>query len=826
VSNEASQRTPAPGGSAGVKLDLLLDSILERYRKGERPSLSEYTEKYPELAERIREVFPALELLGGVERKAGRGDGGPPGGSTSAPSAIPSPEVRRLGEYRLIRELGRGGMGVVYEAEQEPLGRRVALKVLPFHSLMDERRLDRFRREARAAASLKHPNIVAVHGMGDEGGIHYYSMDLVEGQSLEKVLLEVRRLRARGTSPATVSGASSPDDSLSTSIAFGLLGDSFGIPTPQALVTSPCPRLLANPLPATSSRSLRHYHQSVVRLVSQAAQGLSYAHARGVLHRDIKPSNLMVDMAGRAWVADFGLAKLADTEDLTRSSEIVGTFRYMAPEQGEGRPDPRSDVYSLGLTLYELLTLEIAFPRRKAHSKNLKPESPPAPRKVDRSIPRPLETIVLKAIQEQPEERYQSAAELAEDLQRFLNADPIRARLPGPAHRLNLYLRRRRLAVGVAGALAASMAAAVSLWTTIKPPRNPECLVAIDLDGDKHIDFVTANSGSNTLSFLLNDGKGDFTVGGHSRVAEIPLSAAAADFDGDGRPDLAVASNGGRDLILLRNAGNGSFEKTARIALGVGSNYLAAADLDGDQKIDLAVSVRGNAIYILRNLGCGLLEKSEVLETEGAAGNLSLADLDNDGDQDVACSNPVEGQKTNLAIFMNTGSGRFSLADHYDLGGAAWGIRPADLDGDGDLDLAVAFNSYARIDLLWNDGAGRFPVIEKIALNSLSRSIASGDFNGDGNIDLACAGSEGSYVCVLTNKGNGKFGPPAELSGGLKPQWIETADLDGDGDLDLATANFQTNDVTLFFNDGNGHFQRTRTVALGPWWRPDLLWPR
>jgi hypothetical protein len=181
---------PSDSGSGSSRLDELAEEFARRHQRGERPSLTEYTERYPELAEQVRELFPALALLQQVRPQPGAATGsyrpGSPGGG---------PPLERLGDYRILREVGRGGMGIVYEAEQESLGRHVALKVLPAHALLDQGRLERFRREARAAARLHHTNIVPVYGVGEQGGLHYYVMQFIQGQALDQVLDELTKLR-------------------------------------------------------------------------------------------------------------------------------------------------------------------------------------------------------------------------------------------------------------------------------------------------------------------------------------------------------------------------------------------------------------------------------------------------------------------------------------------------------------------------------------------------------------------------------------------------------------------------------------------------------
>jgi serine/threonine protein kinase/WD40 repeat protein/Tfp pilus assembly protein PilF len=441
----------------------LAEAFLARYRRGERPSVTEYAEKYPELAEQIRDLFPALVLM----EKAGSVEA--PRSAFSAGTEVVGqrPLPQHLGDYRILREVGRGGMGIVYEAVQESLGRHVALKVFSTHGLLPATHLERFRREARAAARLHHTNIVPVHGVGEQDGVHYYAMQFIQGQGLDAVLQEVRRLRSmKGPSTADEPG---PGADRTQTLCRGLLTGRFAGEANSGMTqVAVDPEASTAPGPAhrtgLTAQPDSLYYRSVARMGVQVAAGLDYAHQQGILHRDIKPSNLVLDARGTVWITDFGLAKpLASPgvergEDLTQTGDIVGTLRYMAPERFHGWSDPRSDVYGLGVTLYELLTLRPAFadcdrPRlidQVAH------EDPPRPRKLDRSIPRDLETIVLKAIDKEPGRRYQTAAELGADLGRFLAGEPVRARRVGVWERAAKWARRRP---AVAALLAVSAAA-------------------------------------------------------------------------------------------------------------------------------------------------------------------------------------------------------------------------------------------------------------------------------------------------------------------------------------------------------------------------------
>src|SRR6516162_7537451 len=217
--------------------NLLADEFADRYRRGERPTLSEYTDKYPELADEIRELFPALVA---IEQFGSRAD--EPTGPRSAQAETTRPIPERLGDYRIVREIARGGMGIVYEAVQESLGRHVALKVLPHHRLSDPSQLERFRREARAAAMLHHTNIVPVFGVGEDNGVHHYAMQYIKGQSLDAILHEVKRLRrAKPGDPACLP-ASGEDAGLAASVAIELVSGRFagqgGAPAQTASVPS------------------------------------------------------------------------------------------------------------------------------------------------------------------------------------------------------------------------------------------------------------------------------------------------------------------------------------------------------------------------------------------------------------------------------------------------------------------------------------------------------------------------------------------------------------------------------------------------------------
>jgi eukaryotic-like serine/threonine-protein kinase len=437
-------RTDQPGSLEAILAEVA-EELTRQLQAGVAVDVEAYVARHPEHAGPIRHLLPALERLADLGRSGLREISG------TAPPAVPGPDVapRLLGDYRLLREVGRGGMGVVYEAEQVSLGRRVALKVLPPHRV-DPIRLRRFEREARAAGRLHHTNIVPVFGFGQEDGTSYYVMQFISGQPLDVVIDELRRLRREvegGAAPASGPPASVAGDAAPTATsAARSLRDGRSIPEGADGAGGPGPLGGADPAAEESatpfltgaaswSSSRRAYARNVARVGVQVAEALEYAAGQGVIHRDIKPSNLLMDQRGTIWVTDFGLAKAAGQEDLTGTDDLVGTLRYMAPERLRGLLDRRSDVYALGLTLFEMLALRPAFggSDRGEILRQITRGEPPRLEGIDPSIPRDLATVVHKAIARHPDDRYQTAGDLAADLNRFLEDRPIAARRHGPA---------------------------------------------------------------------------------------------------------------------------------------------------------------------------------------------------------------------------------------------------------------------------------------------------------------------------------------------------------------------------------------------------------
>jgi tetratricopeptide (TPR) repeat protein len=322
-------------------------------------------------------------------------------------AAVAKPAQRpRVAGHEILAELGRGGMGAVYLALDRDLGRRVALKVLPPSYAAGGRGRDRFLREARAVARLQHANIVPVHDLGEDDGAPWFTMEFVEGRTLADA---VARLRAKVARPETLVGAD--------------LAEAGGFAPRDA-----------------------SYADAAARLALELAEALAHAHAAGVVHRDVKPSNVMLRKDGRAMLFDFGLADVAAEGSLTLTGAFMGTPHYASPEQALGRADAdhRTDVWSLGATLYELLTLAQPFQAATAHAvlAKVQKDDPAPPRALNPRVPADLAAVCLTAMEKDPARRYLTAADFAADLRRFLANEPVAARPVGPLGRLARRVQR------------------------------------------------------------------------------------------------------------------------------------------------------------------------------------------------------------------------------------------------------------------------------------------------------------------------------------------------------------------------------------------------
>jgi serine/threonine protein kinase/tetratricopeptide (TPR) repeat protein len=638
--------------SAADPFGQIADEFVEAFRQGKNPSVEEFAGRYPEHADEIREVLPALLLM----EKAKSGDDTT---GQSRRAGIAAAPMQQLGDYQILREVGRGGMGVVYEAQQLSLSRHVAIKVLPAHALLDPRQLGRFQREARAAARLHHTNIVPVFGVGEQNGLHYYVMQFIQGLGLDRVLDELRRLRQPGAPALTADdvpvqptrvtrdvsvvdvargllsgqfpasgGREPPEDAesepalvtpsptLSPSLGPGVVrtglpservraveGEgvregkerwaSASAPAPRSSDTSATIRLPGQSEASTLSESGNQYWQSVARVGMQVADALAHAASQGVLHRDIKPSNLLLDDTGNVWVTDFGLAKAAsDSDDLTHTGDIIGTLRYLAPERFNGQGDVRSDVYSLGLTLYEMLALRPAFDEadRNQLVKQVMHDEPVRPRKLNPSVPRDLETVVLKAIARDLAHRYQSPTEMAEDLKRFVEDRPVRARRISNAEKLWRWCRRNPLPASLAAVIV--LVFLVGFAGVFWQWREAEAARADERDQRQTAQKAQADESRQRQDAIAARATAESEATRANREA-----AAAAQVS-----DFLVGLFEARDRAAV-GAWSGGFRKTqeelrARDLLARGVERLKAAELEGQPLVRARLLHEIGMIYI------------------------------------------------------------------------------------------------------------------------------------------------------------------------------------------------------------------------------------
>jgi eukaryotic-like serine/threonine-protein kinase len=486
-------------------IDVLGDEFAARLREGSAPSIDEYVDSHPELADDIRATFPSIAMMEKLSRKEHTERK-----FERQTSRLIGDSLETLGDFQIVREIGRGGMGIVYEAVEQSLKRRVALKVLGPNVASSQKQVQRFNREAEAAARLHHTNIVPVYGTGEKRDLHFFAMQFIDGIPLSDVIRSVGgRPVKRNDSAASGSGsladrlltpATNHDASRDTQNSNGKFdstrlfkaelaakalltgthktrafesadhssvertvdidGDTPLVSNADSVSNSEEPvttSVSESELPSIS----RKYWRNVARIGAAVADALHYSHQHGVLHRDIKPSNLLLDRQGVVWVTDFGLARHEDQEGITNTGDIVGTLRYMAPEQFSGESTTRSDIYSLGLTLYELLALRPAFEESR-HGPLISQKTtstPPGLRSINGDIPRDLETISQKASATNPSDRYATAGELAADLRRFLEDRPVLARRATTAEQLVRWARRNPIVASLTGATVALLAA-------------------------------------------------------------------------------------------------------------------------------------------------------------------------------------------------------------------------------------------------------------------------------------------------------------------------------------------------------------------------------
>ncbi|MFO0980239.1 MAG: protein kinase [Planctomycetota bacterium] len=418
-SEPSSGRRHGPGFLSSDIEPLIAECLAQVDQDGEQ-AIARICAQHPEHAQALRRHLHALREVGLL---------------SPVPEDASFPE--ELGDFRLIRRLGGGGMGVVFLAQQRSLNRQVALKLIRSDYLFFADARGRFRREVEAVSRLKHPGVVPIYTVGEESGIPYFAMEHIEGCTLSAVLEQLR-----GRAPGTLRGAD------------------FRAAVVQHVEAADRADQEAETFAGT-------WEQVCLRVVRQVANALDHAHAHGVLHRDVKPSNIIVTADGRALLLDFGLAQAAGTATLTQTGSQLGSLPYMAPERiasGEGHFDPRADVYSLGVTLYELLTLRSPYfsASSEVTRQRILTGHPEAIRSVNAPVSWEAETVCLAAMERDPARRYASAASFARDLDNVLAHRPIEATRPPPVLRVRRWMSRHPVAT--VALLLGSLLSAASVW--------------------------------------------------------------------------------------------------------------------------------------------------------------------------------------------------------------------------------------------------------------------------------------------------------------------------------------------------------------------------
>jgi eukaryotic-like serine/threonine-protein kinase len=379
-----------------VQIEVLASEYADKARQGQNPSIESYIERYPDMAAEIRELFPMVAAL--EQWKSDREN-------EVLRAQLPDQfKLKQLGDCRIVREIGRGGMGVVFEALEGSIERRVAVKLLPWRISMVPHRQERFEREAQTIAKLRHSNIVPIFRFGRHEDYAYYVMQYVESVNLGHIIgaLSERQQVSPAQEIRDEVGDSASNDQATpkSSDRKGLKQDSW---------------------------------KAFARIGLQVAQALRHAHRKGVLHNDVKPGNLLIDASGKVFVTDFGLAEPLNPDSSEVDESVNGTLRYMAPERFAGVCDETSDVYSLGITLFELVTQQSAFDTdsRVGLITAIAAGEVRSVAETGNDLPPELAAVIAKAISREPNDRYQSAGEFASDLLRFINGERVSAKSAG-----------------------------------------------------------------------------------------------------------------------------------------------------------------------------------------------------------------------------------------------------------------------------------------------------------------------------------------------------------------------------------------------------------
>jgi serine/threonine protein kinase len=592
-------------------------------------------------------------------------------------------EIGRLGPYRIVKVLGVGGMGVVFQAEDLQLQRLVALKVMRSAMLASAFARRRFLREAQASAGIDHEHIVTILQMGEDRGVPYLAMQLLQGETLEERLKREEKLPP----------------------------------------------------------------EEVLHIGREIAVGLAAAHEGGLIHRDIKPANIWLetvhDAGGpsgsrdRVKILDFGLARAFGGDvHLTQSGVIVGTPAYMAPEQAQGGAvDPRTDLFSLGCVLYRLCTGRVPFQgaTTMATLRALELEQPQPPHRLNPQIPRALSDLILKLLAKRPDDRCTSARTVVETLEAIREGRALVAR-PSRRPRRRLVLAAA-IGLGVLGMVCylwvarpeSSKGVDVSETGSARPSKTqgvppmlsnfapqvtyavgvrPYAVAVADFNGDGKQDLAVSNLSSDSVSVLLGNGDGSFKPAVHYPTGVEPHGVAVGDFNGDGKPDLAVANLKSDTLSVLLGNGDGSFKPAVSYTVGKGPRGVAIGDFNGDGKADLVVTdFMENSVSILLGNGDGTFQAAASYRSIGRPISVAVADVNGDGKADLVASNSAADT---VSVLLGNGDGSFRPAVYYQVGSGPGAVVVADFNGDGKPDIAVENFGSDSVSVLLGNGDGTF----------------------------------------------------------------------------------------------------------------------